>query len=252
MNDPNNRYQNSFNDPDAGPVARAIGVPGEVALPDRAGLIVRTYVHLLAAILAFVGIEVALFQSGLAERITGALLMGGSRGGWLLVLGGFILVSWIATHFAEATDSLPAQYFGLALYVVAEAIIFVPMLYIADQYAAGAIQSAALCTLLGFGGLTLVAFGTRRDFSFLRGILMWAGICALLVIVGAAIFGANLGTFFSVAMVALAGASILYDTSNIIHHYPANRYVGAALSLFASVAMMFWYILRILMSASRR
>jgi FtsH-binding integral membrane protein len=58
----------------------------------------------------------------------------------------------------------------------------------------------------------------------------------------------TLGTWFSVAMVALAGASILYDTSNIIHHYRDDRYVGAALELFASVAMMFWYLLRLFMS----
>jgi FtsH-binding integral membrane protein len=49
-------------------------------------------------------------------------------------------------------------------------------------------------------------------------------------------------------MVALAGASILYDTSNVLHHYPEDRYVGAALQLFASVAMMLWYVLRLLMS----
>ncbi len=48
--------------------------------------------------------------------------------------------------------------------------------------------------------------------------------------------------------VAFAGAAILYDTSNVIHHYPSDRYVGAALQLFASVAMMFWYVLRLFMS----
>ncbi|EHY1099267.1 Bax inhibitor-1 family protein, partial [Salmonella enterica subsp. enterica serovar Schwarzengrund] len=41
---------------------------------------------------------------------------------------------------------------------------------------------------------------------------------------------------------------ILYDTSNIIHHYPTDRPAGAALHLFASIATMFWYILRIFMS----
>ena len=54
--------------------------------------------------------------------------------------------------------------------------------------------------------------------------------------------------FFSVAMVAFAGAAILYDTSNVLHHYPEDRAVGAALELFASVALLFWYILRLFMS----
>ena len=87
-----------------------------------------------------------------------------------------------------------------------------------------------------------------RGLSFLRGILMWGGILALVLIVGGTIFGFNLGTYFSVAMVGLAGASILYDTSNVLHHYPEDRYVGAALELFASVAMMLWYVLRLFLS----
>jgi FtsH-binding integral membrane protein len=49
-------------------------------------------------------------------------------------------------------------------------------------------------------------------------------------------------------MVALAGASILYDTSNTLHHYEEDRYVAAALELFASVALMLWYVLRLFLS----
>ena len=44
-------------------------------------------------------------------------------------------------------------------------------------------------------------------------------------------------------------AAILYDTSNVLHHFPEDRYVGAALQLFASVALMFWYVLRLFMSS---
>jgi hypothetical protein len=105
-----------------------------------------------------------------------------------------------------------------------------------------------MVTGIGFGGLTAVAFITRKDFSFLRGVLLWAGFGALLLIVAGVIFGFELGTFFSVGMVVFAGAAILYDTSNVLHHYPEDRYVGAALALFASVALMFWYVLRIFMS----
>ena len=44
---------------------------------------------------------------------------------------------------------------------------------------------------------------------------------------------------------ALAGVAILYDTSKILRDFPEDRYVGAALQLFASVALMFWYVLRL-------
>jgi len=144
--------------------------------------------------------------------------------------------------------SMAAHYAALAGYVVAQAIIFVPLLYVANYYAPGAIASAAAVTFVGFVGLSLIAFITRKDFSFLRGILCWGGVLALVLIVAGVIFGFQLGTFFSVAMVGLAGAAILYDTSNILHHYPEDRYVAAALELFASVALMLWYVLRIFTS----
>jgi len=216
----------------------------QLGAQSRGQFISRTYNHLFTAIVAFVLIEIALFKSGLAEPMARAML--GTS--WLLVLGGFILASWLARGVAHRAESKAAQYAGLAGYVVAQAIIFVPLLFIADRYAPGAITSAAAITLVAFTALTLVVFWTRKDFSFLRGILMWGGIVALALIMGGALFGFQLGTFFSVAMVALAGAAILYDTSNVLHHYPEDRYVAASLELFASVALMMWYVLRLLMS----
>jgi FtsH-binding integral membrane protein len=210
----------------------------------RARFISRTYNHLFGAVTTFVLLEILLFKTGAAATIATTLL--GTS--WLLVLGGFVVVSWLARSVVHKADSRAAQYAALAGYVVAQAIIFVPLLYVADKYAPGAIASAAVVTFLAFVGLSLVAFFTRKDFSFLRGILCWGGILALVLIVGGAIFGFQLGTYFSVAMVGLAGASILYDTSNVLHHYPENRYVAASLELFASVALMLWYVLRLFMS----
>jgi uncharacterized protein len=213
----------------------------------RGQFIGRTYNHLLGAIVAFTLIEVALFKTGMAESIAGVML-GHS---WLIVLGGFMVLSWFARSVVHRTESMAAQYAALTAYVVGQALIFVPLLYIAEHYAPGAIGSAALITLVAFVLLTAVVFITRKDFSFLRGILMWGGILALVAIVGGAIFGYQLGTFFSVIMVGLAGASILYDTSKVLHQYPSDRYVAASLELFASVALMFWYVLRLLISSRR-
>jgi FtsH-binding integral membrane protein len=144
---------------------------------------------------------------------------------------------------------MPAQYAALIGYVVAEAIIFVPLLFVAATYVGpDVINKAAWVTLLGFAGLTAVVFMTRKDFSFLGGLLRWGGIMALVLIVVGVLFGFELGTWFSVGMIALAGGAILYDTSNVLHHYPEDRYVAASLELFASVALMFWYVLRLFMS----
>ena len=213
----------------------------EEAATERGIFIMRVYGHLLAAIAGFVLIETYLFKAGHAQVIA-AKLFGVN---WMLVLGGFMIAGWLARGLASRAEGLGTQYLGLALYVVAQAIIFVPLLYVAEyQAGGGVIASAAVLTIVAFVGLTLIVFQTRKDFSFLGGILRWAFLMALVAIAGGVFFGWHLGTWFSVAMIALAGAAILYDTSNILRHWPNDRYVGAARELFASVALMFWSILR--------
>ncbi|QED27406.1 permease [Microvenator marinus] len=212
---------------------------------ERVAFIRKTYAHLLFAILAFVGIEVALFATGLAEVIAQTML----SVSWLLVLGLFMGVGWLADWWAHKDTSPGLQYMGLILYVVAEAIIFVPILYIASAYSdPSVIPSAAVTTLLVFAGLTVSVFATKKDFSFLRSGLMIAGFLAIGLIVAASLFGFELGLLFSVAMAGLAAGYVLYYTSNVLHHYNTNQHVAASLALFSAVALLFWYILRIFMS----
>src|SRR5277367_1375237 len=170
----------------------------------RAQFITRTYTHVVGGILAFILIELALFESGLAFTIASYML----SVNWLFILGAFMLVGWLATRTAQSSTSLGMQYFSYAMYVTMEALIFVPLLYIADKKAPGAIDSATLITALGAGGLMVVAHRTRKDFSFLRAILMWGGVVAVLAMIGGAIFGFQLGTWFSVAMIGFAGAAV--------------------------------------------
>jgi FtsH-binding integral membrane protein len=212
----------------------------------RAQFMLRTYIHLFGAILLFAATEYVLFLTGAADAIYQIVI----STSWLLVLGAFMIVGWFASRTAHRAASPAAQYAALVGYVVAEAVIFVPLLYVAMNFTNDPqiINKAAWVTLLGFAGLTAVAFWTRKDFSFLGGLLRWGFIMALVLIVAAVLFGLDLGTWFSVGMIALAGAAILYDTSNIIHHYPEDRYVAASLELFASVALMFWYVLQLFMS----
>ncbi len=217
--------------------ALVIPEPTGQRLHARREFLINTYGHLLAGIVAFIALEMVYFASGLAETIAGALL----SVNWLLVLGAFIVVAWMARGFAGSAGSRPLQYAGLAGYVVAESIIFVPLLWVADAVAPGAIASAATLTILAFVGLTSLVFVSGADFSFLRGLLWWGGIVALVAIVGAVLFGFGLGMWFSVAMIAFALAAILYDTSRVLHDYPDDRYVSAAIELLSSIALLFWY-----------
>jgi uncharacterized protein len=210
----------------------------------RAAFVSRTYHHLLVAVLLFTGIEILLFRSGLAYPMAEAML-GVS---WLLVLGGFVVAGFVFRGMAERATSPGTQYLALGGYVLAQAIIFVPLLVIAEYTASGVIASAALTTLIGFTGLTGIAVTSGKDFSFLGGLMKWGGVVALALIVGGVAFGFNLGTYFSVAMIGLAGAAILYETSRVLNHYPEDKHVAAAVALFASVALMFWYVLSIFIS----
>lgn len=213
---------------------------------ERAVFLTKTYNHLFGALLAFILFEVVLFKTQLVYPIARALF----SIPWIGVIGLFIVVSWGARSLAYKSESKSSQYLGLGLYVIIEGIIFAPLLLMASLQdpSNSLISSAGIVTLIGFTALTLIAHLTKKDFSFLGGLLRWGFVCALLLIVGGFFFGFELGIFFSVGMVALAGAAILYDTSKIIHSFPTNNYVGAALELFASVALMFWYVLRIFMS----
>lgn len=210
----------------------------------------KTYLHLAGAIGLFIILEMTLFAiPGITETVYG--LLGTSSFSWLFVLGGFIGASYLAEKWARSDSSQGLQYAGLALLVTAYAIVFLPMLLLAVKIIGQPklVFDAAIITLSMFGGLTFIAFTTKKDFSFLGGILKIGGFVALGLIVVSLFFnGLNLGTWFSAGMVLLSGVSILYQTSNIIHHYRADQYVAASLGLFASVAMMFYYVLRILIS----
>ena len=166
-------------------------------------------------------------------------------------------VSWVADYFASHTRSRALQYLGLLLYVIAEALIFLPLLFLAELQAAEylaktgkeahIIRDAAFLTLGIFGALTASVFFSKKDFSYLRGALAMASAAAMVLIVLSILGGFNLGIVFSVAMVILAAGYVLYYTSQVFAHYDPESYVGAALALFSSIALMFWYVIRILM-----
>lgn len=228
-------------------------VAARAASSDRAAFIRRTYAHLAGAILAFMGIE-ALLLNVLSEG-TQLKIVQMSRGGysWLGIMIAFMAAGWIARVWAHSETSAAMQYLGLAFYVVAWAVMFLPILIVAAHMIdKSVLPTAGILTLAVFGGLTLSVFVTKKDYSPLRPILSVCSWIALGVIVASIFCGFSLGLLFSFAMVALVSGYILYDTSNVLLHYRTHQHVAAALELFASVAMLFWYVLQIVMSLSSR
>lgn len=219
---------------------------------ERTVFIRRTYTHLLGAVAVFAGVEAFLLTAipeQTLNQLVGTLLSGWN---WLLVLGAFLVVSWIAESWANSATSMTRQYLGLGLYTVAQAVIFLPLLWMAHRLGMARgeniIGMAAVTTGIVFGGLTLLVFITRADFSWLGRFLWLAGLAALAYIACSILFGGfGLGGLFVVLMIGLASGYILYYTSSVLYHFRTDQYVAAALALFASVALLFWYILQLYM-----
>lgn len=213
---------------------------------EKAAFYRKTYTHVALAVLVFIILETFLLR---IDPLVNALLQ--LQGySWLILLGGFMGVTWLAQNMAYKNTSKAMQYGGYFLYILAQAVIFVPMLYIAMYYGGGPqmIMQAAVITGGMFLGLTAAVMLTRTDFSFLRTGLTVGFFIALGLMIAGLLFGFNLGLWFSVGMVILASGSILYSTHQIKNEFGTDQYVPAALSLFASLMLLFWYILRIFMS----
>nr|CAA6830843.1 MAG: Permease [uncultured Thiotrichaceae bacterium] len=215
---------------------------------ERVGFIRNTYLHLGGAILAFMLVETLVIQSGLANALTG--MIRSMPFSWFIVIGLWVGVSYLADNWARSPMSRELQYAGLGVSIVAMAIVFSPMILMALNFAPNpnALPAAAVLTLMLAGGLTFTAFSTKKDFSFLRPAITIGTFVAFGMIIASMIFGFSLGLFFAAAMIILAAASMLYQTSEIIHTYHTDQHVAASLGLFSSIGMMFYYMLMFIMS----
>lgn len=218
----------------------------------RGAFMVRVYQHLLFALVLFVGFEALLINLGAAEAIY--KFVSTTSFAWLAILGGFMVVSWFATQAAHDILNPSRQYLALFAIAAGEAVIFAPLLHFTfniHEGGSGTVAAAGVITAMGFAGLTAVAMTTRHDLSFIRPLLMWGFAIALVLILASIFFGWYLGVWFSVAMIGLAGGAILYQTQTIMRQYPTDAHVGAAVQLFASVMLLLWYVISLLIQLDR-
>ena len=215
---------------------------------ERAAFYRKTYSHVAGGVLVFILFEYLLLQS---DTIIEFMLSMTDGYKWLLLLGGFMLATNYAESMALRTSDKNMQYLAYGIYIFFEALIFVPLIAIAAFYMESGpeiLNQAAIVTLALFTGLSAAVLLTKTDFSFLRTGLTIGFFIAIGLIIAGTIFGFNLGLWFSVGMCLLAGGSILYQTSNLVKTYSVDDYIPAALGLFASLMLLFWYVLRIFMS----
>ena len=199
----------------------------------------NTYQHLMGAVIAFIGVEVLLFKSGIAALLAPIMVSN-----WLIVLGGFMLLGWLTGYFANKKSSPSMQYVEMGVTILLQALIFIPLLVYAVYFSDPSVLSSAVAvTMVVLGGMTAIVAYSGKDFSFMGPFLGVIGIAAFLAIVGSVIFGVTLGFYFSLGMAVFAAAAVLYETSKIKYEYERDQHVAAATRLFASVALLFYYVL---------
>jgi FtsH-binding integral membrane protein len=223
---------------------------------DRAAFFRRTYGLVAVGFAAFAAL-LAIFFVGFDQRsgIAFALFAGlgsmiSSLGGWSILL--VMLAFWGATTVAQSLAfnraSRGAQYAGLGLYVLLEALIFVPLIgYVilsTKGNASTVLVPAGIVTAGMIAGLTALVFMTNLDFSFLKVAIILGSFAALAIVLVAAIAGLSLGAWFSIAMIVLMATVILYQTNEIKNTLETDQHVAAAFILFSSFVTLLFYVIR--------
>ncbi|HEV7374890.1 MAG TPA: Bax inhibitor-1/YccA family protein [Pyrinomonadaceae bacterium] len=129
-------------------------------------------------------------------------------------------------------------------------VIISPLLYIISRTNPDSILQAGILTVGIFGGLTAYVFISKKDFSFMRGLLVTGLIVVILTGLLNILFIGSSALYFAgaVATLLLFSGFVLYDTSNIIRRYPTNEYVAGALALYLDAFNIFLALLRIMNS----
>ena len=215
---------------------------------DRAAFFRRTYGLVAASFGAFAIALFGLFVSGLAETFMRAVAGVGTWG-----MLGVMVLFWFGTTAAQSLAfsraSRLAQYAGLGLYVLLQAIIFVPLIYYTAIVTKGNPGEILIPACLATGALvvalTAVVFMTNLDFSFLKVAIVIGSICALGIIVVSLFAGWSLGAWFSIAMIVLMATVILYQTNEVKNTMETDQHVAAAFVLFSSFVTLLFYVIRL-------
>jgi hypothetical protein len=229
------------------------GAVATLGVSDRVAFLRKTYAHLGVALIAFALIAGGMMRFMPETSLKFSMWALRGRWTWLLVLLAFMVVGYVAERLARSESSRSIQYVGLGIAVLAEGIILQPLLWLVLAKFGGAgffsiITQSIVITLAIFVGLTLTVFLTKKDFSFLRGILVVATFGALGVILASMAFGFSLGALFCGIMILLMAGYILYQTSMVMRDFPPTHYVAASLMLFSTIATLFWYVLQLVAS----
>lgn len=239
----NQRYQQpgAWQEPDEGWGEITERTAAQSGLSERLGFIRKVYaLFFIATLFAIGGVVLGfMFPPLMAAIASSPWIM------LLLMIGGVL--------GAQAVRHVPGvNLLALFGFTTLTGLVISPLLYIISQDNPASIIQAGVLTVGIFGGLTAYVFISRRDFSFLRGMVVTGLIVVVLAgLLNIFIASSALGFALAAASLLLFSGFVLYDTSNIIRRYPTNEYVAGALSLYLDAFNIFLALLRLL-NAGRR
>jgi FtsH-binding integral membrane protein len=221
-------------------------VVAEESQSTQKAFLVKTYSNLILAVFVFAG---TIFFSATNPIIRNAIFnLYRLPFATLIVMAIMIGVGVGASWIANNSRNISLHYIALFGYAIIEGFFFVPLIIgFLGRGASGitALTNGSILTVGVFSVLTLIVFITKPNLGFLGKFLAFGGLSALFMIVLSAIFGFNLGIWFTYTMIVLACGYILYETSEMLRLYDRKQSVACALSLFASITNLFFYILRL-------
>ena len=219
----------------------------DAAVDERARFIRRTYLHLVGELGAVALATVLILQTPALQRLAVAL--------WnsiFIYLAAFFGVSLLTRKLLDGRKSIAVQYAGASVWVFFLGLLVAPLaMYAHARFGSYAVLGEGL-VLTGcvFGGLTAYTFFTKKDFSYLGGILSIASW----TLVGVGVISFLLGGFagspiYSILWVLLLAGWVLYDTSKLLHRRHVDEYVAASVDLLVDFVYMFIHIVFLLMGS---
>jgi len=165
---------------------------------------------------------------------------------WLVGFGLAIAIGWSRKANAANVGMLYA-------FAAVWGAMIGPLLSLVERFAPGVGIQAAVLTVATFGGLSMYAIQSKKDFSYLAGFLFAAVIGLIVAGIVMMFFHTPLmSMIYAAAGILIFCGYTLYDTSQIMNRLAPNEAVAGALDLYLDFINLFLFILRLLLELNRR
>lgn len=212
---------------------------GTAAISPEATKVLRNTYSLLAMTLMF---------SAVMAGVSMAIGLG--QGVSLICMLGALALVWLVlprTANSSAGIGVVFAFTGLLGLSIGPTLTY----YLAMSNGGQIVMQALGGTAVVFFALSGYVLTTKKDFSFMRGLLVAGLVVVLVALVGslvAGMFGVDIGAFslaISAAIVFLMSGFILYDTSRIVNGGETN-YIMATTGLFLNIYNLFLSLLHLI------